>query len=107
MRVIVHSGWLYHRLPLSSQEIELLMTTRGVEVFLRDDPYLLHPVRVRVRPSADERAPTRRRVHLDEVFVEICDVRKSLRRSLDQRGGMFDMLIPGKWDCNLGDQVRQ
>ncbi|MDV6277957.1 hypothetical protein R3Q06_31225 [Rhodococcus erythropolis] len=57
--IIAHCVWLYHRFPLSLREIELLMAERGIEVFLRDDLYLVHTVRARVRPpAAAESAPT-------------------------------------------------
>ncbi|MDV6278611.1 hypothetical protein R3Q06_35065 [Rhodococcus erythropolis] len=50
--IISHCVWLYHRFTLSLREIELMMAARGIEVFLRDDPHLMHPVRARVRPPA-------------------------------------------------------
>ncbi|WP_411194386.1 hypothetical protein [Rhodococcus erythropolis] len=51
--VISHCVWLYHRFTLSLRDIELLMAECGVEVFLRDDPLLVHTVRARVRlPTA-------------------------------------------------------
>ena len=95
--LIAHAVWLYHTIPLSFRDVELLLAERGAEVscetvrcwccnFARTFANRLR--RRRPRPGD--------RWHLDEVFIKINGVQHYLWRAVDQEGVVLDILVQSR-----------
>ena len=85
--VIAHALWLYHRFPLSLQQVEEMLLARGIQVSyetirrwsMKFGPELARTIR--------RRAPSRGDVwHLDEVQLKISGRSYWLRRAVDAEG---------------------
>ena len=95
--LIAHAVWLYHTIPLSFRDVELLLAERGVEVSYET-------VRCRCRNFARTFANRLRRRrprpgdrwHLDEVFIKINGVQHYLWRAVDQEGVVLDILVQSR-----------
>ena len=92
--VIAHAVFLYHRFPLSLQDVEDLLAQRGIAVSYetirrwcrRFGPHYVRNVR-RQRPTAGDHWL------LDEVFLQIQGRRQYLWRAIDQDGDILDILM--------------
>jgi putative transposase len=107
MTIIQHALWLYHRLPLSSRDVQELLHQRGIVVSHRRKrtpmrTLLLHEtIRewcVKFGPLFTEelrhREPCRgSRWHLDEVCTSVDGIRHWLCRAVDEHGFVLDILL--------------
>ena len=97
--IIARSVWLYHRLTLSSRDVEDLLGERRVTVSyetirqwcLTFGPSYARRIKERQGPRGD-------RWFLDEVVVSIRGQRRYLWRAVDQDGDLIEILVQKRKD---------
>ncbi|MGY2896171.1 IS6 family transposase [Deinococcus sp. UYEF24] len=94
MTIIQHAVWLYHRFPLSYQDVQELLHQRGIEVShetLREWAIKFEPL---FADGLRHREPRRgSRWLLDEVCTSVDGVRHWLWRAVDEHGFVLDILL--------------
>jgi putative transposase len=98
VEIISHCVWLYHRFPLSLQDVEEIRGT-WCDPLVRDDPNLctkfgqIFANELRRRPRSGDKW------HLDEVFIKIHGKSYYRWQAVDQDGTVLDILVTSRHDA--------
>jgi putative transposase len=95
--VIAYAVWAYHRFAMSLRDVEDLLAARGVTISYetvrawvnRFGPQMAAQIR-RDRPQASDKW------HIDEVVITIRGEQHWLRRAVDSRGDVLEILVQSR-----------